>query len=224
MTEKRPKRKAKRKTAPEAKTTTTEAAAPTYVGPMSLWDKPGVAENIEVRWGAPDEVALREKVAQWIGPGRLGSLLDVGCGSARIGTMLSGWRYTGIDGSAEMLRLADERVPHGDFAVHDLAEPLPFEEERFKAVLCMNVLRHLDSYENLLAEMRRVASQRVYIVDNFQAAPAHQYGQASVAGQTFADNMWSLPLFREAVARLFPGWSVTRKPLPYVTGVVIEAS
>lgn len=236
MTGKRPSRKAKAKpqtglpfepTYPveAAIDPGTESTKDEFVRTLSPWDVEGVAAEIEERWGRPDEVALREKVAEWIGPGGGRLLLDVGCGSARIAPMLQGWRYTGIDGSAEMLRLAAPRVGYGEeLKLHALTDPLPFEDGEFDTVLCMNVMRHLDSYEALLAEIRRVASKEVYVVDNFQAAAVHQYGQASVAGQTFVDNAWSISLFLADVETLFPGCPVGQKALPYVTGVVIAAS
>jgi SAM-dependent methyltransferase len=206
---------------PGTETEGTKAEHHEFVRTLSKWDVEGVAAEIEERWGRPDEVALREQVAEWIGEG--GTLLDVGCGSARIAPMLKGCEYWGVDGSAELLALARGRVsPEGAVRLHDLSDPLPFEAGEFDTVLCMNVLRHLDSYV-LLKELRRVASKRVYIVDNFQAAAAHQYGFAAVAGQRFVDNVWSISLFLEAVAEVFPGWTVGRKVLPYVTGVVISA-
>lgn len=192
----------------------------------SLWDKAGVAAYVEGFWANPNETGLRQAVADWLGKGDGGTLLDVGCGSARIAPMLRGYEYWGVDGSEELLALARERVsPQGAVKTHDLAEPLPFEDDEFDVVISMNVLRHMDSYEAVVAEMARVAKRSVYIVDLFQSGTDDTYGKTEVAGQVFANNAWSLSRFLASAARL--GRVETRDlagmPWP-VTGVKIETS
>ncbi len=192
----------------------------------SLWDKPGVAIYVEGFWADPSETGLRQAVARWVGKGK-GKLLDVGCGSARVAEMLDdGWEYAGVDGSLELLRFASKRVPSARLTTHDLdAGPLPFKDDEFDVVISMNVLRHMDSYEAVVAEMARVAKRSVYIVDLFQSGTDDAYGKTEVAGQVFANNAWSLSRFLASAARL--GRVETRDlagmPWP-VTGVKIETS
>src|SRR3990172_584604 len=100
---------------------------------MSLWDKRGVAKQIEDLWGRPDEETLREQIAAWVGrpsrqAGRGSALLDVGCGSARLGPLLKGWRYTGLDSSREMLRLAEARMPRATLVRLDANGDLRFDD------------------------------------------------------------------------------------------------
>lgn len=190
----------------------------------SLWDKPGVAQYVEDYWADPNEQALRQAVADWIGEGK-GKLLDVGCGSARVALMIKGWEYTGLDSSIELLRVAATRVKPSRLVTHDLGEPLPFRDDEFDVVMIMNVLRHLDSYGALVAEMTRVARRYVYIVDMFTEADSHKYEKALVAGQEFGNNTWALPLFLADAGRL-TGWQTERHALQGlawpVTGVRME--
>ena len=192
---------------------------------MSLWDKKGVAKQIEDLWGRPDEETLREQIAAWVGrpvgavPGRGNALLDVGCGSARLGPHLKGWRYTGLDASKEMLKLAEARMPRATLVRLDMTNDLPFNDAEFDTVLCVNVLRHLSDYLPGLREMARVAASRILIVDNFHDGLDPQFGAASVAGQAFPDNQWSLPLFLEDAARELPGSTATTQDFGYVVGV-----
>jgi len=181
---------------------------------MSKWDRPGVAAFVDGCWDAEDEVKLRQDVASWVGKG-IGTLLDVGCGSARMAPLLRGWSYTGVDSSAEMLRLAKKRAPKATLMQSDIRR-LPFENGQFTTALCMEVLRHLDSYQDVLQELCRVSHRTVYIVDAFSAAKEHLLGRAEVAGQTFADNSWSLNLFLQDVA---PDWESNMQSFGVAVGV-----
>ena len=78
-------------------------------------------------------------------------VLDVGCGSARHKTRF------GVDSSFEMIKLARERNPSGDYVVAD-ARFLPFKAKVFPDSICIAVLHHLVPGEALLAlnELKRV--------------------------------------------------------------------
>lgn len=63
----------------------------------------------------------------------------------------------GLDQSAEMVRLARQRVPQGDFRVHDLAEPLNWlTDASFDLAVMALVIHHLDDRTAALREVRRV--------------------------------------------------------------------
>lgn len=86
-------------------------------------------------------------------------ILDVGCGAGPLAQSLvaAGASVTGIDGSPAMIKLARRRL--GDdapLAVHDLAEPLPFEDASFDDVVASLVLHYLQDWSGPLAEIRRV--------------------------------------------------------------------
>ncbi|RMG49500.1 MAG: class I SAM-dependent methyltransferase [Gammaproteobacteria bacterium] len=81
------------------------------------------------------------------------SLLDVGCDRAVLRELLPLERYTGIDmGGTPDLRLDLEAT-----------ERLPFEDESFDAVVCSDVLEHLDNLHPMFDELVRVASRHILI-------------------------------------------------------------
>lgn len=175
---------------------------------MSEWDKLGIAASAEAAWDSPEEQQLRALVAEWIGPDA-GRLLDLGCGTARMAPLLRDCRYIGVDSSTEMLTLARGRVGarnlrHCDFTV----ERLPFPDQSFDTALCMQVMRHLGSYEPVLRELARVVRSRVFFQDLFHHGAAHVKGSADFGGVRFHENAWSLPVFVSDLVGVFPGWQI----------------
>ena len=87
-------------------------------------------------------------------------LLDLGCCTGEMirlnrekhpQTML--W---GLDLSPEMIRRAKEKqIPHADFCVGD-AEFLPYPDQSFDVVLCMQSFHHYPNPEGVLEEVYRV--------------------------------------------------------------------
>jgi SAM-dependent methyltransferase len=89
-------------------------------------------------------------------PGEL--ILDAGCGTGRhLGPLLRARSNpVGVDFSRGMLRIARRNYPEVPLALVDLQRPLPFENERFDAVLCALIGEHLDELPLALREMHRV--------------------------------------------------------------------
>ena len=84
--------------------------------------------------------------------------LDVGCG-AGLGAQRAakrGARVSGIDAAEEMLAIARERVPEGDFRLGELEE-LPFPDSAFDLVTGFNAFQFAGNPEIALTEARRVA-------------------------------------------------------------------
>lgn len=190
------------------------------------WDKEGVAECIDKLWDRPDEEALRQKIAGWIGY-QQGRMVDVGCGTARIATLFpaSGPSYIGIDPSREMVALASEfgyckseeiQVGSGD--------NLLFEDQSVPTVLCSQVFRHLTTYGPTLKEIARIAKRRVFLVDIFSAEPT-ETSKTEICGQEFVNTTWSLDDVLADISREFPGWSVEKKTfdVPFIVGLKLEA-
>ena len=98
---------------------------------------------------------LRACVRELLGPGS-GKLLDLGCGGGAQVPLLQelGWTVTGVDVSADQLRVARGRVDV-ELVQADAAR-LPFEEERFDAVASLMVHTDVDDYAAVLAEATRV--------------------------------------------------------------------
>jgi ubiquinone/menaquinone biosynthesis C-methylase UbiE len=82
-------------------------------------------------------------------------VLDVGCGAGRLEEALAGRaRIWGVDPSAEMLRVARDKVPDAAFKL-GTAEALPFKDGWFeRAVLWLAV--HLVDRPRAFAELSRV--------------------------------------------------------------------
>ena len=79
-------------------------------------------------------------------------LLDVGCGGAWLADHFP--RYTGVDVSEEAVAAAAKRGR--EVMQADLAEGLPFDDERFDAVVLKDVLEHVADPVAAVVEARRV--------------------------------------------------------------------
>lgn len=93
-------------------------------------------------------------------------MLDVGTGTAVFAEAFAarGLRVAGVDGSSEMLALARGYVLTGDFRLAQ-AEVLPFPSGAFDLVFMGRMLHETDDAEAALAEARRVARQRVAVLE-----------------------------------------------------------
>jgi SAM-dependent methyltransferase len=117
----------------------------------------------------PVEAAL----AQALGSGSLGALLDVGTGTGRMAELFAphARQITAFDMSPEMLRIARARLQHlpaeqvslvqGDFAA------LPFADASYDTVLFHQVLHYAQDPGAVLAEAARVTQPggRIAVVD-----------------------------------------------------------
>jgi len=106
-------------------------------------------------------------------PREAGRALDIGCGPGQIVLKLAqrwpGWRFAGVDRSANMVRealaardraaqrAAGQFAARVEFFVAD-GSRLPFAEASFDLVLCNSVLHHLEQPARLFAEVARVAA------------------------------------------------------------------
>jgi len=84
-------------------------------------------------------------------------VLDVGCGTGQSRQIYAAHasRYTGLDLSAEALRVARGRFPESEF-IHGNACRLPFAERIFDVVAFSSVLHHIEDFAAALIEARRV--------------------------------------------------------------------
>jgi SAM-dependent methyltransferase len=86
-------------------------------------------------------------------------VLDAACGPGLYAEQLAqaGATVVGFDQSARMVALARERVPSGEFRVHDLADPLDWlGDATFDLVLCALAIEYVDDRVGALRELRRV--------------------------------------------------------------------
>ncbi|MDX6484007.1 MAG: hypothetical protein QOE95_1778 [Gaiellaceae bacterium] len=110
------------------------------------------------RWD--EEVRELERVVASLPPLRT---LDVACGTGFLTRHLRG-EIVGLDQSAAMLAIAQERVPRGGFVLGDALE-LPFEDGSFDRVFTGHFYGHLEPgvRETFLLEARRVARELVVV-------------------------------------------------------------
>jgi SAM-dependent methyltransferase len=180
----------------------------------SKWDHPGMAELVEGIWQSTDEVELRRQVAEWMGPQK-GKFLDLGCGTATMAAYFP-MGYYGVDGSQEMLRLARLRAKKRPLVLCDFGvETLPFADGFFDFALCMQVLRHMNSYDHVLRELARVVKGSVFIHDIFYEGTQHIFSTGDLGGETFLNNTWALSVFLADLTRYFPWREVRTHAFPW---------
>ncbi len=81
------------------------------------------------------------------------SVLDVGCFEAPLRDLLRSASYTGIDIAGRPDLIVNlERIDH-----------LPFADNAFTCVLCIDVLEHLDNLHTIFAELMRVSDRFIII-------------------------------------------------------------
>lgn len=85
-------------------------------------------------------------------------ILDAGCGSGPTCLALAerGAEVSGFDLSAAMIEIARPSLSETDLRVHDLAEPLPWDDATFDIVVASLVLHYLPDWSSPLAELHRV--------------------------------------------------------------------
>lgn len=122
-----------------------------------LWDEQAAdwAEFQEAQCRPLFDAALREL---GVGPGT--TVLDVGCGSGLALELARqrGAQVSGLDGAAELLKIARRRVPDAvALRVGDLAA-LPFETASFDVVMSFNALRYAADPVATVTEFARVTA------------------------------------------------------------------
>jgi ubiquinone/menaquinone biosynthesis C-methylase UbiE len=136
-----------------------------------VYADPSMAERFDaMRFSGPIGTLVAdtqdEVVADFLGPVEGRAILDVGTGTGRAALSLArrGARVTGVDASAEMLRVARERAAASGllltFDVGD-AHRLGFSGRSFAAAVSLRVLMHTPDWRVCLRELCRVADDRV---------------------------------------------------------------
>jgi malonyl-CoA O-methyltransferase len=109
-----------------------------------------------------------DQIAHLLGDIRGLHVLDVGCGTGRhaLSFAAAGAKVTAVDFSEGMLEKARAKpgAANVTFVRHDLADPLPFEAERFDRVTCCLVVDHIHDLAALFREMGRVCRPGGFIL------------------------------------------------------------
>jgi SAM-dependent methyltransferase len=121
-------------------------------------------------------------------------ILDVGCGPGQFAALISdsGFQsYTGLDFSAVAIQMAQERVPHFKFRSGDVRLPATYGGLDCDAVICMEVLEHIEEDFAVLSCFPR-GSRCLMTVPNFpwRSHVRHFTSEQAVAdryGEFFTD-------------------------------------
>ena len=99
-----------------------------------------------------------------------GSILDFGCGSARIIRLyryMTGVRLAGTDANPECISWCREHVPGCEFHINDLEPPLSFAKENdFDLIISLSVFTHIPLEQQIcwLQEMKRVLKPNCFLL------------------------------------------------------------
>jgi ubiquinone/menaquinone biosynthesis C-methylase UbiE len=114
--------------------------------------------------------AIVQALAQYVGVGRDGSFLDLGCGTGNYTCALAalGGHWHGLDISAEMLKQAKAAGPNVIWHLGSTDE-LPYAEKSFAGVICTLAIHHFPSLHSSFLEVFRVLDNGPFVV--FTAFP-----------------------------------------------------
>jgi SAM-dependent methyltransferase len=137
----------------------------------TVYADPAMAERFEaMRFSGPIGRLIadtqEQQIAAFLAPIAGRTILDVGTGTGRAAIALArrGAIVTGVDASAEMLDVARRRARDAGVDVtftRGDAHRLAFPDCSFDAVVCLRVLMHTPDWRRSLAELCRVAADRV---------------------------------------------------------------
>ncbi len=122
----------------------------------------------ETRWGRYADERQRQLLVHMCEPHPSEQVLDVGCGTGRYLQWFAetGLEATGVDNSAEMVQVAQQRlVGSGEEGRVLLADgtDLPFANDSFDLVTAITVLEFVEHPDKLIAETLRVSRNRIFL-------------------------------------------------------------
>jgi 2-polyprenyl-3-methyl-5-hydroxy-6-metoxy-1,4-benzoquinol methylase len=114
-----------------------------------------------------DDPQLAE-VLEWFGDIENKNILDAGCAKGRFSKALvdMGAKIKGIDPSESFISIARENVPDAEFDIASVTD-IPYDDNSFDGVLCLEVLEHVPDTEKAISEMARVLKPggKIIIID-----------------------------------------------------------
>ncbi|MAG85889.1 MAG: hypothetical protein CMB97_00525 [Flavobacteriaceae bacterium] len=104
---------------------------------------------------------LRE-ILNWLGKKKNAKILDVGCGKGKFTRYLAklGAEMKGIDATAEFIDMARLKTVNDEQYFVCGADNLLFDDNSFDAVVCVEVLEHIQNTSKALSEMFRVLKEK----------------------------------------------------------------
>jgi SAM-dependent methyltransferase len=119
-----------------------------------LW---GLAANDWAELQEPMHKPLWETMLDEAEVGHGTRFLDAGCGGGGASVLAAkrGAKVSGLDAAELLIRIAQTRIPAGDFRTGDM-EALPFDDEAFDAIIAANAVQYTTDRLATLRELRRV--------------------------------------------------------------------
>lgn len=159
-----------------------------------LWDKPGMAHEINRSWQNDSESIYRlimaYHVAKFVRKGE--KFLEVGCGSGYFYNFLRKMaevEYTGVDTSDQMLTIAKMTYPGIDFRKGD-GYHLDFPDDSFDAVAAIDVLQHVPDIVTMIRELKRVSRRVTFFT--LIVADFTKHGWEEILKTQFLYNIYSM--------------------------------
>lgn len=129
----------------------------------------------------PSVRACQEEILRWnrARGGGAFRLLDVGCGTGNLLSILAGWddakRLVGLDFAAEMVARAAQKLADAPRAerlqvIHGDSERLPFADASFDILTCCNSFHHYPHQAAVVREFARVLAPggQLVLIDGFR--------------------------------------------------------
>jgi ubiquinone/menaquinone biosynthesis C-methylase UbiE len=116
-----------------------------------------IAPHYDQRYRVVDYRGIAEALLEFVEPASVPDVLEVGCGTGHWLRFLGHGRgrRAGIDPSPEMLNRARE-ADTGPVLVRAVAEALPWVDQSFDRVFCINAFHHFRDKTRFLTDARRV--------------------------------------------------------------------
>lgn len=115
------------------------------------------------------------------------TVLDLGCAGGFMAEALTdrGAQVTGIDPAAQAITAATARAKHMDQSIQydvGVGEALPYPDDYFDAVVCVDVLEHVADLNKVLAEVARVLKPGgIFLYDTINRNPIARLATITVA-------------------------------------------
>lgn len=115
------------------------------------------------------------------------AVLDLGCAGGFMAEALAqrGARVTGIDPATEAIKAARTHAATVDLCISydvGVGEQLPYEDGSFDAIVCVDVLEHVEDLEKVLLEVARVlVPGGVFLFDTINRNPLAKVATITVA-------------------------------------------
>ena len=143
----------------------------------------------DIRWVrtlknlVPGRLAWFENHIDWAGK----TVLDVGCAGGFMAEAIAarGARVTGIDPAEKAIAAARSHARGSGLAVRydtGVGEDLPYPEAHFDAVVCVDVLEHVQDLDRVLSEIARVLEPGgMFLFDTINRNPVARFATITLA-------------------------------------------